>query len=183
MRVSNELGAGNATAVKFSIIFILSTSTVIGVFFWILCLVFGHDIAYLFTSNDEVAETVSSLSILLAFSILFNSIQPVFIGKSFPSLLLTILAIVSILLSHDTLTEEPHLHSKITRKHSLFLQKFFFIFIFLLAGVAVGAGWQKLVAFVNLGCYYLIGVPFGALLAYVADLSVRVSNSCLNIII
>ena len=83
VRVSNKLGGGNARAVKFSVIFILSTSTVIGVFFWILCLAFCHEIAYLFTSNDKVAETVSSLSILLAFSILFNSVQPVLLGKYF----------------------------------------------------------------------------------------------------
>lgn len=45
---------------------------------------------------------------------------------------------------------------------------------FFLAGVAIGAGWQVLVAFVNLSCYYVVGVPIGALLAYVAGLFVRV---------
>eukprot|EP01018_Ginkgo_biloba_P032062 Gb_09088 [translate_table: standard] len=35
-----------------------------------------------------------------------------------------------------------------------------------LSGVAVGAGWQALVAYVNIGCYYVIGVPLGALLGY-----------------
>ncbi|KAK9675537.1 hypothetical protein RND81_11G013500 [Saponaria officinalis] len=33
-----------------------------------------------------------------------------------------------------------------------------------LSGVAVGAGWQALVACVNIGSYYLVGVPFGLLL-------------------
>ncbi|KAJ7958956.1 Protein DETOXIFICATION [Quillaja saponaria] len=33
-----------------------------------------------------------------------------------------------------------------------------------LSGVAVGSGWQALVALVNIGSYYLIGVPFGVLL-------------------
>ncbi|ONK64893.1 uncharacterized protein A4U43_C07F31170 [Asparagus officinalis] len=33
-----------------------------------------------------------------------------------------------------------------------------------LSGVAVGAGWQSLVAFVNTGCYYLVGLPIGAVL-------------------
>ena len=81
MRVSNELGRGNATAAKFSIKVVLSTSIFIGVFFWILCLVFGHDIAYLFTSDEEVVEMVSSLSVLLAFSIFLNSVQSVLTGK------------------------------------------------------------------------------------------------------
>ncbi|KAH9771031.1 protein DETOXIFICATION 25 [Citrus sinensis] len=38
--------------------------------------------------------------------------------------------------------------------------------------VAVGAGMQSTVAFVNLGSYYFVGVPTGVLLAYVANLGV-----------
>ncbi|KAA8544465.1 hypothetical protein F0562_022495 [Nyssa sinensis] len=119
VRVANELGSGNAKAVKFSIKVVLTTSVLIGLFFFILCLVFGHKIGYLFTSNDEVADTVSNFSTLLAFTMLFNSIQPV------------------------------------------------------LTGVAVGAGLQGMVAIVNLCCYYLIGIPIGVLLGYVAHLEVK----------
>ncbi|KAK9289384.1 hypothetical protein L1049_007539 [Liquidambar formosana] len=118
VRVSNELGRGDAKAVKFSIKVALATSTSIGVFFWILCLAFGNKIAYLFTSNEEIAEEVSSLSVLLAFSVLLNSVQPV------------------------------------------------------LSGVAVGAGRQTVVAYVNIVSYYVIGVPIGFLLGYVANLEV-----------
>ncbi|XP_031282652.1 protein DETOXIFICATION 27-like [Pistacia vera] len=32
-----------------------------------------------------------------------------------------------------------------------------------LSGVAVGSGWQAKVAYINLGCYYLIGLPLGFL--------------------
>ncbi|KAG7543705.1 Multi antimicrobial extrusion protein [Arabidopsis thaliana x Arabidopsis arenosa] len=35
-----------------------------------------------------------------------------------------------------------------------------------LSGVAVGAGWQAVVAYVNITCYYLFGIPFGLLLGY-----------------
>ncbi|KAK2991451.1 hypothetical protein RJ640_012059 [Escallonia rubra] len=42
-----------------------------------------------------------------------------------------------------------------------------------LSGVAVGAGWQSIVAYVNIGCYYLIGVPVGVVLGYVFDLQVK----------
>ncbi|XP_068655802.1 protein DETOXIFICATION 29-like [Aristolochia californica] len=35
-----------------------------------------------------------------------------------------------------------------------------------LSGVAVGAGWQALVAVINIGCYYVIGLPVGALLGF-----------------
>ncbi|XP_071921458.1 protein DETOXIFICATION 40-like isoform X2 [Coffea arabica] len=36
----------------------------------------------------------------------------------------------------------------------------------ILSGVAVGCGWQKFVAYVNVGCYYGVGVPLGTLLAF-----------------
>ncbi|KAJ7948128.1 Protein DETOXIFICATION [Quillaja saponaria] len=35
-----------------------------------------------------------------------------------------------------------------------------------LSGVAVGCGWQAFVAYVNVGCYYIIGIPMGALLGF-----------------
>ena len=35
-----------------------------------------------------------------------------------------------------------------------------------LSGVAVGAGWQWLVAYINLGCYYAFGLPLGYLLRF-----------------
>ncbi|KAF0921705.1 hypothetical protein E2562_013442, partial [Oryza meyeriana var. granulata] len=35
-----------------------------------------------------------------------------------------------------------------------------------LSGVAVGCGWQKIVAYINVGCYYLVGIPLGFLLCF-----------------
>ncbi|KAL8268503.1 hypothetical protein R6Q59_002301 [Mikania micrantha] len=119
VRVANELGKGNAKAIRFSIKVLLGTSVVIGVFFFVLCLVFGKKLAYLFTDDDRVANAVSELSFLLSISILLNSISPV------------------------------------------------------LSGVAIGAGMQGTVAIVNLVCYYLIGIPLGALLGYLTTLEVK----------
>ncbi|XP_031096855.1 protein DETOXIFICATION 24-like [Ipomoea triloba] len=119
VRVANELGRGDAKATRFSIKVIVSTSIVVGLFFWVLCLSFGSKIGYLFTNEKEVADSVSDLSMLLAFSVLLNSIYPV------------------------------------------------------LSGVAIGAGLQSTVAIINLCCYYLIGIPIGAVLGYVANLEVQ----------
>ncbi|KAJ0013919.1 hypothetical protein Pint_20805 [Pistacia integerrima] len=83
VRVSNELGSGNSKAAKFSIKVIMFTSTFFGVIFFVLCLAFGRQLSYLFTSSEEVAEAVSDLSVFLAFSLLLNSIQPVLTGKYF----------------------------------------------------------------------------------------------------
>ena len=42
--------------------------------------------------------------------------------------------------------------------------------------MAIGAGLQGTVALVNIFCYYIIGIPFGLVLAYVAHLQVKVRN-------
>jgi len=41
-------------------------------------------------------------------------------------------------------------------------------------GVAIGAGWQSIVAYVNIGCYYVIGIPVGMVLGEVLHLQVKV---------
>ncbi|PIA42032.1 hypothetical protein AQUCO_02100106v1 [Aquilegia coerulea] len=119
VRVSNELGRGDAEAAKFSVKVIMVTSLSLGVIFTILSLAFGHVISYAFTDSAEVAKAVSSLSFLLAISVFLNSIQPV------------------------------------------------------LTGVAVGAGWQVAVAYVNIASYYALGIPVGVLLAYLFHLEIR----------
>ncbi|KAA3473161.1 protein TRANSPARENT TESTA 12-like [Gossypium australe] len=118
VRVANELGRGNAKALKFAIKTIMSESICIGMVFFILCLGCWHQISYLFTSDEQVAQVISSLSDLLALSVLFNSFQAI------------------------------------------------------LTGVAIGAGFQGMVAIVNLGCYYIVGLPIGVVLGYVLNLQV-----------
>ncbi|WZZ43987.1 hypothetical protein YC2023_040246 [Brassica napus] len=75
-------------------------------------------IAFFAGTGEEVLMAVNKLSILLAFTVLLNSVQPV------------------------------------------------------LSGVAVGSGWQSYVAYINLGCYYCIGVPFGFVMGWVFNFGV-----------
>ncbi|KAL2559847.1 MATE efflux family protein [Forsythia ovata] len=42
-----------------------------------------------------------------------------------------------------------------------------------LSGVAIGAGWQAIVAYVNIACYYLFGIPIGLILGYKLDMGVK----------
>ncbi|CAN1811084.1 Protein DETOXIFICATION 40 [Linum perenne] len=42
-----------------------------------------------------------------------------------------------------------------------------------LSGVAVGCGWQAFVAYVNVGCYYVIGLPLGCLMGFKFDMGVK----------
>lgn len=48
-------------------------------------------------------------------------------------------------------------------------------------GVAIGSGWQGLVAYVNIGSYYLIGVPLGVLLGWSFNYGVPVCHCRKNI--
>ncbi|CAA0833715.1 MATE efflux family protein [Striga hermonthica] len=42
-----------------------------------------------------------------------------------------------------------------------------------LSGVAIGAGWQAMIANVNIVCYYVFGVPLGLILGYTLDMGVK----------
>ncbi|XP_073150037.1 protein DETOXIFICATION 40-like [Henckelia pumila] len=42
-----------------------------------------------------------------------------------------------------------------------------------LSGVAVGCGWQAFVAYVNVGCYYIVGLPLGAVLGFKFNLGAK----------
>lgn len=43
-----------------------------------------------------------------------------------------------------------------------------------MAGVAIGSGWQAVVAYVNLVTYYIIGLPIGCVLGFKTSLGVAV---------
>lgn len=47
------------------------------------------------------------------------------------------------------------------------------------SGVAIGGGWQALVAYINLFCYYMIGLPLGFYLGYRTSLGVEVKSHIL----
>ncbi|CAN7090044.1 unnamed protein product [Brassica rapa subsp. narinosa] len=114
VRVANELGAGNGKGARFATIVSVTQSLIIGLFFGVIIMLFHNQIAWIFSSSEAVLVAVNKLSILLAFTVFLNSIQPV-----------------------------------------------------LSVGVAVGSGWQSYVAYINLGCYYCIGLPFGFLMGWV----------------
>ncbi|KAL5995718.1 hypothetical protein ACLOJK_025786 [Asimina triloba] len=103
VRISNELGAGRPRAAKFSIVVVVMSSALLGIFFLALVLGLKDVYALPFTNSHEVAHAVSKLAVIFAFTLLLNS-------------------------------------------------------------VAVGAGWQWLVAYINVGCYYIVGLPLGFLL-------------------
>ncbi|KAL4290033.1 hypothetical protein GQ457_14G010900 [Hibiscus cannabinus] len=42
-----------------------------------------------------------------------------------------------------------------------------------LSGVAVGCGWQTFVAYINVGCYYVVGIPVGCVLGFKYNLGAK----------
>ncbi|MFS7974834.1 putative multi antimicrobial extrusion protein [Helianthus anomalus] len=120
VRVSNELGAGNGNGAKYATFVAILHSTVIGLVFCVLIVVFHNKFALIFSSSTVVLDAVDNMAWLLAATILLNSIQPV------------------------------------------------------ISGVAVGSGWQSWVAYINLGSYYLVGLPVGIVLGLIVHLGVEV---------
>lgn len=81
--MSNELGRGSSKDAKFAIVMAVITSFVIGFTLFLVFLFLRERLAYVFTTDPEVAAAVGDLSPLLAFSMLMNSIQPVLSGNIF----------------------------------------------------------------------------------------------------
>lgn len=81
MRVSNELGAGNAQTAKFAVVVVSLTSMAIGVVCMAVVFATRDYFPYLFTNSEAVAAETTKLAILLGFSVLLNSLQPVLSGE------------------------------------------------------------------------------------------------------
>lgn len=81
MRVSNELGAGNAKIAKFAVVVVSVTSVAIGVVCLAVVLTTRDYFPYLFTSSEAVAKETTQLALLLGITVLLNSLQPVLSGK------------------------------------------------------------------------------------------------------
>ncbi|XP_058740030.1 protein DETOXIFICATION 14-like [Vicia villosa] len=118
-RVSNELGAGNPKAVRFSVctaMILAVTEALI-----VISILFGcrYVFGYAYTHDSAIVHYVSAMTPLLCASIFTDSLQAV------------------------------------------------------LSGVAKGSGWQRVGAFVNLGAFYLVGIPVGVVLGFVVHLKAK----------
>ncbi|KAF6145683.1 hypothetical protein GIB67_002777 [Kingdonia uniflora] len=121
VRVSNELGAGNPRAAKFSVCVMVAISLIIQSTLAIIIWVTRNDYPAIFTDDKLVMAEVSRISLYLCVSLFLSSIQPI------------------------------------------------------LSGVAVGAGWQALIAYVNVACYYLVGLSAAIVLGFIFNLGLEVS--------
>ena len=87
VRVANELGAGNGEAAKYATKVSIITSMGIGIFCWLIIMFCNEEIALLFSTSEPVLQVVKQLKLLLAFTVLLNSLQPVLSGNQLTSYL------------------------------------------------------------------------------------------------
>ncbi|XP_048129027.1 protein DETOXIFICATION 33-like [Rhodamnia argentea] len=80
VRVSNELGAGDAKAAKFSVLINVFTSTAMGILFTAVVAATTREFPKIFTNQKEVITETSKLGYYLAATVFLNSIQPVLYG-------------------------------------------------------------------------------------------------------
>lgn len=78
--MANELGSGNGKAARFATIISVATSSLIGFLFGVLLLSLHDKFALIYSSSPTVLQAVDDMSILLAFTIVLNSVQPVLSG-------------------------------------------------------------------------------------------------------
>jgi MATE family multidrug resistance protein len=107
----------------------------------VLVLIFRNKFSIIYTSDVELQHAVSKIAGLLGLTMVLNSVQQVISGML---LCLTTSSYDFVLF----MSPQPRL----SRGHG--------------SGVAIGGGWQGLVAYINLGCYYVFGLPLGYLLGY-----------------
>lgn len=153
VRVSNELGASHPKAAKFSAVVVVITSFLIGLFLGLILIVTAKQYPSWFSTDDEVIEIVYKLTPLLVICIVVLNVQLPLAGTYIFKWLINSLVISFYLFSSR--------YSLLSTNSTA-------------AGVAIGAGWQAYVAYVNLGCYYLVGIPLSLLMAFMFNMGVKV---------
>ncbi|KAI5428135.1 hypothetical protein KIW84_033224 [Lathyrus oleraceus] len=72
-----------------------------------------------------------------------------------------------------------------SKKAFLGFKKFYVLavaFLLLWFGAAKGSGWQRVGAYVNLGAFYLVGIPVGVVLGFIVHFKSGSMDRCLTII-
>ncbi|KAL2927494.1 Protein DETOXIFICATION 33, partial [Bienertia sinuspersici] len=154
------------TSLKDFIKLSIASAIIMNLDIWTLMIALGFNAAISVRLSNEIGAgrpRVAKLSVLVTVS------TSAIIG--------TILAVMIIVFKNQypkLFSDEPLVISEAS-KLSYFLAASVFLNSIqsVLHGVAVGAGWQSLVALINIGCYYLVGLPVGALLGYKFDLGVH----------
>lgn len=131
---------------------------------------FRHILGYAYSNDEQVVAYISEMVPLLCISVSADSLIGALSGEFTLHYIVLMLYINIILITY------------ITKQESL-------NFVTLCAGIARGGGFQQIGAYVNLGAYYLVGIPMGLLLGFHLHLNAKglwmgtLSGSVLQVII
>ncbi|KAL6007399.1 hypothetical protein ACLOJK_032896 [Asimina triloba] len=151
-RVSNELGARHPQAARLAVVVVVAMVVIVGVVVGSVLLLVRGIWGYAYSNEAEVVKYVAIMMPVLATANFFDGIQSVLsatIDNKVPMHTPTCTSgknIRTLTWSKDTIGPDPFGEN---------------------LGACRGCGWQKIGACVNLGAYYLVGIPAAVLLAFV----------------
>jgi len=114
-----------------------------------------HILGYAYSNDMEVVDYVSSIAPLLCVSVSADSLIGALSGWSLQNLLLLCIYIY------------------IYVKQNTIVDCCIYIYRWTCVGVARGGGFQQIGAYVNLGAYYLVGIPIGLFLGFHLQLNAK----------
>ncbi|KAJ4966616.1 hypothetical protein NE237_018465 [Protea cynaroides] len=133
---------------------------------WVLMIFLGFNAAISVRISNELGAGRPRAA---KFSILVVVLTSAFIGVAFQTTILLLRNVYALPFTNSPEVAGVVSHLAVLFSFTLLLNSVQPV----LTGVAVGAGWQWLIAYVNMGCYYILGLPLGFLLGAQLDLGVE----------
>ncbi|KAM0875994.1 hypothetical protein ACQ4PT_036460 [Festuca glaucescens] len=146
-RVANELGAGNPEGARSAVRVVMSIAVTEAVIVSGTLLLSRRLLGHAYSSDDQVVSAVAAMVPLVCITVVTDGIQGVLSGRS-PEIKL-----------FSMLSSDKHLRRSVTCVSS--------------SGVARGCGWQHVGAYINLGSFYLLGIPMAMLLGFVLNMGAK----------
>ena len=159
--VSNELGAGNPKAARAAANAALYLGAFDASFVCITLYSYRKQWAYIFSNEEEVAQYATEITPILCLSIFVCSFTSVLSGKQ----------VISNVKSREEIFCDCICYLK-AKKLNLYVLRVH-CNSSLTLGIARGVGWQSIAGYASIGSYYLVGIPVGSILCFVAKLRGR----------
>ncbi|KAM0892415.1 hypothetical protein ACQ4PT_025735 [Festuca glaucescens] len=146
-RVANELGAGNPEGARSAVRVVMSIAVTEVVIVSGTLLLSRRLLGHAYSSEDQVVSAVAAMVPLVCITVVTDGLQGVLSGRS-PEINL-----------FSMLSSDKRLRRSVTCVSS--------------SGVARGCGWQHVGAYINLGSFYLLGIPMAMLLGFVLNMGAK----------
>jgi MATE family multidrug resistance protein len=146
-RVANELGAGNPEGARSAVRVVMSIAVTEAVIVSGTLLLSRRLLGHAYSSEDQVVSAVAAMVPLVCITVVTDGLQGVLSGQS-PEIKLFPMP-----------SPDKCLRRRVTSVSLL--------------GIARGCGWQHVGAYINLGSFYLLGIPMAMLLGFVLNMGAK----------